>query len=72
MLDCFCGDVQKQSSMARLYKGRKSGRASSTSTNSGGSRVCGCQSSMRSTAPGFSTLLPLRPFNDSRAFTGMP
>lgn len=30
------------------------------------------QSSTRSTAPGFSTLLPLRPFSDSRALTGMP
>ncbi len=30
------------------------------------------QSSTRSTAPGFSTLLPLRPFSDSSAFTGMP
>ncbi len=30
------------------------------------------QSSTRSTAPGFSTLLPLRPFSDSSALTGMP
>ncbi len=30
------------------------------------------QSSTRSTAPGFSTLLPLRPFSDNRALTGMP
>lgn len=32
----------------------------------------GRQFSTRSTAPGFSTLLPLRPFSDSRALTGMP
>lgn len=30
------------------------------------------QSSTRSTAPGFSTLLPVSPFSDNSAFSGMP